>query len=208
MPGLPPPAPPLKAKPRSRPDVHSECLERVRCRRAQQPSLHQRTKPTSGLESGASRAGVGGRERGSDVCETPPPLPGRAGPFHAVHGLRCAREDAGCAPPVATALRPVGAKKRGSSLHPWRGGAALRPVGAKKRGSPLHPWRGGAALRPVGAKKRGSPLHPWRGGGSPAPRRGEEGPPSTPPSEGGAKQTKYESRSGLTAARVSRLRPA
>ena len=29
------------------------------------------------------------------------------------HGLRCAREDAGCAAPVATFLRPVGAKRDG-----------------------------------------------------------------------------------------------
>jgi len=40
------------------------------------------------------------------------------------HGLRCARESAGCAPPVATARGPSGAESR--------------PVGAKKRAEPHH----------------------------------------------------------------------
>ena len=46
--------------------------------------------------------------------------PSRAGESfdHRFHGLRCAREDAGCAVPVATGRRPFGAKRRGLCLHP------------------------------------------------------------------------------------------
>jgi hypothetical protein len=83
--------------------------------------LHLRMRQTSGLESPAGRAGVGGGEPLNAVRRTPPPLPGRDGLSHAVHGLRFA-------PPVATGLRPVGAKNersgkggvRGLSLYMFR----------------------------------------------------------------------------------------
>lgn len=78
-------------------------------RRPQDPSLHERSRLPNGLESGAGRAGIGGRER-------PPPLPGRDGRIHAVHGLRCA-------PPVATAMRPVGAKTVRSGAKAGQSGA-------------------------------------------------------------------------------------
>ena len=39
------------------------------------------------------------------------PSRGRKRNVHSFHGLRCAREDAGCASPVATFLGPFGGRK-------------------------------------------------------------------------------------------------
>jgi hypothetical protein len=45
------------------------------------------------------------------------------------HGLRSAREDAGCAPPVATFLRPVGAKRRNVGLGVFHSAGAPPKIG-------------------------------------------------------------------------------
>ncbi len=57
-----------------------------------------------------------------------PPLPlrGRIEERTAFHGFRSARQDAGCAPPVATARRPVGAKIRVGEDSPGEPGKKCR----------------------------------------------------------------------------------
>ena len=55
------------------------------------------------------------------------PSRGRKESLWSLYGLRCAREDAGCASPVATFLGPVGADRRGGARMGMVVG--LKPVG-------------------------------------------------------------------------------
>lgn len=63
----------------------------------------------------------------------PLPPPGQGRNEHVFHGLRCAREDAGCALPAATFRRPVGAKRGVARWRP-RADWGFRMCGGKAWG--------------------------------------------------------------------------
>jgi hypothetical protein len=86
--------------------------------------LDQRIESASGLGSFAHRAGVGG-------VSFHRPLPKREDSVRAFHGLRVAREDAGCTLPAATPLRPSGQRRerKGWIANPqWLKPASGKPV--------------------------------------------------------------------------------
>jgi len=97
-----------------------------RGRAALSASAHQRAKSV-GVAGGlcGSRRGCAFecRPQGLETPSAgPPPLPGRGGPIHALHGLRSARDDAGRTLPAAPFRRPAGAR----TLHARREGPSDR----------------------------------------------------------------------------------